>query len=93
MSKYHEINSSYDVLCPYCRHKYQPEMADCDEYERVATCDKCGKKYFLSQIFDITHVTRPDCEINGEQHQLVGHNNASKTFSWQVCTVCGLVTE
>ena len=57
-----------NVICPYCKHEYQPEAEDYSEDERIEECDECGKKYTISQSFSVTHHSEPDCEINGLEH-------------------------
>ena len=54
--------------CPYCGYKYQPESEDYSEFDRVEECDECGKKYHAHDVFSVSHWAKPDCELNGEQH-------------------------
>ena len=88
MSDFDDVCDDNDVQCPYCGNKYQPEGETFSEDERIEACDECGKSYHLCQSFSVTHQTRPDCEINGAQHnyELVNLRNGG---SHPFCTVCG----
>lgn len=70
-SKYDGQCDDNDVICPYCGNRYQPEAEDFDEDTREEECGECGKTYKLHDSFTVTHFTKPDCELNGEQHKWV----------------------
>ena len=88
MSTYDDTYNDNDVECPYCKHKYQPESEDYDVEERSEECEECGKKYYLSQSFSISHTTQPDCELNGQRHdyEMVTLRDDTKH---PLCAVCG----
>ena len=88
MSEFDETYNDDVVECPYCGDKYQPEAEDYSEDERITQCSECNKFYHLHQSFSVTHQTRPDCEINGGNHNYEPvnlRNGRSHPF----CTVCG----
>lgn len=60
---------SDNVICPYCKHEYQPEAEDYSEDTREEECSECEKKYWVYQSFSVDHHAKPDCELNGEQHK------------------------
>jgi hypothetical protein len=88
VSKFDDTANDDVVECPYCGHTYQPEPEDYDDDEREEDCGECGKKYYLSQSYSVTHHARSDCTLNGVEHdyQVVDLNNG-KQHSF--CTVCG----
>jgi DNA-directed RNA polymerase subunit RPC12/RpoP len=79
-------SSDANVICPYCKHEYQPEAEDYSEDTREEECSECGKKYHLWQVFTVDHHTKPDCELNGEQHQWDAVS--ARKPDWQSCGVC-----
>lgn len=87
MTEFDDHYDDNDSICPYCGDRYQVESEDYSEDERVEECDNCGKKYFLCQIFSIDHHTRPDCEINGDEHQF--QFEQTKNGGAYFCKVCG----
>ena len=56
------------AVCPYCEKKHQIEAEDYSEELEEIECD-CGKKFYCSQHASISHYSRPDCELNDEEHQ------------------------
>ncbi|MCK2149480.1 hypothetical protein MYE70_10420 [Marinobacter alexandrii] len=95
MSLYEEQDDSLNAICPYCEYSYQVEGEDYGEDSQEQECDGCGKKFWLNQSFSVTHHTRPDCKINGEQHDwmLVELRNGKDAFFCQVCGECSLVSQ
>tara|TARA_R110002110_G_scaffold2750_5_gene13186 strand:+ start:536 stop:832 length:297 start_codon:yes stop_codon:yes gene_type:complete len=59
---------SNSVICPYCRHEYQPEGENYSEDEIEDECEECKKKFYSHQSFSVDHHTRGDCKLNGEEH-------------------------
>lgn len=90
MSTYDETCDDHEVECPYCGSKYQPEAEDYSEDEREEECGDCGKKYFLHQSFTVTHHARPDCVLNGGQHDYRPFTMRDGT-SVPFCDVCGRI--
>ena len=82
-----EQSSSQMVECPYCGSHYQPESEDFSEDQRDEECGECGKKYYLSQSISITHHAKPDCELNGDQHDYQPVSLRSGV-THPFCTVC-----
>lgn len=74
------------VRCPYCKHEYQPEAEDYSEDTREEECSECGKKYWLYQAFTVDHYVKPDCALNGQEHQwdIV----SKRRPDYQSCGVC-----
>ena len=86
MSKYEEtINDSVRV-CPYGESEYQPESEDYSEDERTEECQVCGKKYYAHDIFSVAHSARPDCVLNGEDHEW---ETKQRHPDYQFCNKCG----
>lgn len=88
MSQFSDVYNNHEVECPYCGYAYQAEGEDYSEDERSEECENCGKKYYHSDSFTVTHETRPDCKLNGMEHdyQLVDLGNGARH---PFCTVCG----
>ena len=85
-SKYDDQYDDNNVVCPYCGEKYQPEGEDYSEDTREEECYECGKTYWVNQSFSVTHVTEPDCGLNGEDHQWEQESNGVNTFNH--CVIC-----
>ena len=51
-----------NIICPYCRHEYQPESSDYSEDVRDEECEECGKIFSVWQGFSVTHHTAPKKE-------------------------------
>ena len=66
--KARSLSDDNNVICPYCKHEYQPDTETYSEDNREEECGKCGKKYHLYQSFSVEHTTKPDCDLNGESH-------------------------
>lgn len=62
------LSDDANVICPYCKHEYQPEAEDYSESTREEECSECGKKYHVWQAFSVDHHTKPDCALNAEEH-------------------------
>lgn len=73
------------VRCPYCKHEYQPEAENYSEDTRQDECSECGKKFWLYQDFTVTHVVKPDCELNGQPHKWDGVHGRP---GYESCDVC-----
>lgn len=86
-SVYEDQQDDNVVICPYCETQYQPESEDYDEDTRAEECEDCGKKFYLRQSFSVTHHTRPDCELNGFDHQFE-RVTLSNGKAADFCTIC-----
>ena len=86
--EFDEMTDDNDAICPYCGDRYQVESEDYTEDDREEKCDGCGKKYWLHEHFSVSHETRPDCALNGQQHKYeeVAFKSGNSAF---FCTVCG----
>jgi len=71
MSDYTDEIDGDNVICPYCKHEYQPDHEDFSEDERTEECSNCGKFYHIHQSFSVDHHSEPDCKLNGEKHKWV----------------------
>jgi len=87
-TEFEERSDENDAICPYCGNKYQVETEDYDEDCRQEKCDECGNNYWLNQTFSVTHDTRADCSINGQDHiyERVTFKDGKKA---DFCTKCG----
>ena len=64
-----QISTSACSICPYCQEEdAQIEGEDYSEDEYELECSHCDKKYYVHQQFEISHHSRGDCELNGEEH-------------------------
>lgn len=86
MSKYEATINDPVRVCPYCGSEHQPEAEDYSEDERIEECGDCGKKYYAHDIFSVEHAARPDCELNGEQHEW---EEKPKYPDYKFCEKCG----
>lgn len=91
MAKFENIYDDNNAVCPYCGEKFQPESEDYSENQSVEECSNCGTRYKLHQIFSVTHVTTPDCELNGDKHQFETKTltDGRKASFCKVCNKCG----
>jgi len=87
MSKYDDEYSNYYIICPYCKKEVisDTEGLDFEEDDEERSCS-CGKRYYLRSEIEISHTTKPCCELNDEKHVFVENERGFKT-----CSVCGLV--
>ena len=86
MSQEHEEQIDTDwVICPYCKSKHQRESEDWSEDSRVERCHDCGKLYHTHDEISVTHVAKPDCELNGEEY---AWRVGSTVKAW-FCSKCG----
>lgn len=87
MPIYEEKIDDNDAICPYCEHRVHVEAEDYDEDCRQETCESCGKTYWLNENFSVTHTTRPDCGLNGQEHvyeRITFKDGKQADF----CTIC-----
>jgi len=86
MAKFDTQMDSVNAICPYCEASYQVESEDYSEDSRAEECGNCGKKYLIYQSFSVDTITKPNCEINGDEHdfELVELTGGGAYF----CTVC-----
>lgn len=59
MSEFESQADDNLAICPYCKETYQPEAEDYSEDELEIECFHCEKKFYLSQVFSVSHQTRP----------------------------------
>lgn len=87
-----EQSDSCDAICPYCGESFQVEGEDygADGEEREVECSGCCRKFYLCETYSITHISRPDCALNGEEHDYVGRGQGGLVY-W-VCKYCENVT-
>ena len=85
---YSEQHDSVNCVCPYCKNSYQVEGEDISEEEQEIECDECGKSFYLSSIFDVTHSTVPACELNNVQHTWELQKNEEPYY---ICSICGKI--
>jgi len=87
MSEFYDTYNDDEVECPYCHYKYQPEAEDYSEDRRAEECGECGKSFYLNQSFSVSHHTKPDCELNKENHDYQPFS-ISDGQTHPFCTVC-----
>ena len=88
MPRYREENSSDHRKCPYCGYTHHVEGEDYSEEDREEECSECGEKYWAAEVFEVTHFSRPDCALNGREHdwfEYVGHGQVLH----RRCRECG----
>jgi hypothetical protein len=95
MSQYESQHDDDKVICPYCEHSYEVEPENYDEDSREKDCEECGKTFWLSQSFSVTHITQPDCEINAGEHkwELMNFSDLRAAFFCATCNKCSLVAD
>jgi DNA-directed RNA polymerase subunit RPC12/RpoP len=69
MSKYTDNSNDDGIECPYCGDKSFVEAESYSEDTREVECDACEKKFWQNESFTVSHEARPDCDLNGSQHQ------------------------
>jgi|SRR5699024_1172369 len=76
--------------CPYCGHKWHVEAEEYDERARAEECDECGKGFYAYENISVAHVARPDCELNGEEHEweTMGIGNGKTHLFCAKCSRC-----
>lgn len=90
MSEFDEQIDCANSICPYCGEAFEPEGEDYDEDPHAIECDGCGKKYWLKQSFAVHHISRPDCELNGNKHRwILGAPGQHTLIRWDCCDICG----
>jgi|GEM_PF-1897089 len=89
-SKYQDKYDNNNVICPYCGFSYEPECGDYSDYERPEQCEKCRMNFYVQQIFEVSHQTKPDCSLNNKNHNWVEVNlrNGSKHDFCSICDKC-----
>ena len=87
MSEFEDQIDGCNVICPYCKSEYQPEAEDFSEDSREEECHDCGKKFYAYDSLTVDHHSRPDCELNGEQHKWEPYLFRDGR-SHDYCTVC-----
>ena len=85
-----------DITCPYCdstvdnddAYSYDDPFEHVDQYEGTEfTCDQCEKKFWAEKHVTIDYWTKPDCELNNDQHNYKESQLTNDTTFF--CTVCG----
>ena len=88
MSDYEEQTDHADIICPYCKERFQEESEDYSEDQSIEECGDCGKKYWKRQSFSVTCYASPDCELNDQDHKWEDRPLGNgKTYKF--CSVCG----
>lgn len=87
MSKYRDCWDEENAICPYCECKIHVELEDYSESEQEQQCDECGKLFFLKQDSIVSHHTKPDCEINGIEHEYEEIKITGDVILF--CMICG----
>ena len=74
------INSN-EMECPYCHGTWHREGEDYtpDGDVRVIECDMCEQRFWGGEVYEVEHVSTPDCKLNNREHE----------FSVGLCKVCG----
>lgn len=80
------LSDDSNVICPYCKYTYQPEAESYSEDTRTEECEGCGKKFHVWQVFTVDHHSKPDCALNGEEHEWDVLSNRRPDF--QSCGKC-----
>lgn len=91
MSTYEGRFDEEKIICPYCGHSHRPlDAGDFGEDDEVDECENCGKQYHVYQEIQIQHRTKPDCELNKQEHEYEDKPlYGGKTF--QACAACGKI--
>lgn len=72
------------MICPYCSYAFQPEAEDYSEDPRTKECSECGKNFQMYQVFSVDHVAKPDCKLNGAEHQWY----VRPSSNYRRCKIC-----
>ena len=88
-SEYEEKYGENKMVCPYCGYSHHVEGEDYSIGEnRIEECGNCGKNFKYSTSIDVTHITTPDCDLNGGEHVYVERQPVYFT-KVEKCTTCG----
>ena len=88
MSKYEDQYDDNYIICPYCKYYYQCEGEDYEESGVEGECPECGKIYVRTTIFEVSHKTEPDCNLNKTNHRWES-KKLSNGVHHDFCTICG----
>ena len=88
MSKYKSWSDNSDVICPYCKYEFQPEAEDYSDDVVVEECGGCGKKFHRYDDLTITHYSKPDCDLNSDNHEWEEYQSIFGDY-YRTCKVCG----
>lgn len=85
-----EFDSMYEnegYRCPYCRALHYCDDWGYDYEGEVMDCEECEKKFMATAVRTIDFVSKPNCEINGEEHKYE-FNRVYKEYNSYFCSVC-----
>jgi len=93
MARYNTEYNDEGVICPYCGFSNPSGKAVSVDTAATSQCGDCGKYFDHEQMLVITHVTTPDCELNGDRHIFgkktdYGAYNSGKRYLYSFCEVC-----
>lgn len=95
MAQFEEQLDDNEAICPYCQARHHVEAEDYNEDSRAVECDSCGRKYWLTQSFSVTHHAKPDCTLNSQEHlyERVDLKNGRQADFCTVCDHCRSVSQ
>lgn len=86
MSKYKEESSKTGHICPYCKEEIACDRGrNFDHNEEIEECEYCHKKFIATAELMFTFYSKPDCKINGEDHDFA----YLPGFKVNYCIKCG----
>jgi len=90
MSEFSTNIDDENAICPYCKEEHYIDHEDFldEDEESIINCDGCGKKFHHYTCYMIDQRTKPDCEINGDNHQYKT-KELSTGENHGFCVVCG----
>jgi hypothetical protein len=85
-----QYSDSFEI-CPYCEHSRHVESGDYtgDGDDTARQCDNCGKSYYYHTSYSVSHRTRGDCVLNGEEHD---YSECKSNPQVLVCSKCDKYT-
>ena len=87
-SKFTEQIASEGYICPYCEETHYCDDWGHDYDGEVVECEECGKKFRATASHSVDFYARPDCELNGGEHDYVW--NEAGAYFCSVCNHCKL---
>lgn len=74
-----------ELICPYCEHRFDNSWESCSEDSEKIDCPNCGKYFWGYMQKSIDYNSKPDCNLNKEEHQF----GDEEINGYLICKICG----
>lgn len=89
MSKFNDTSELIGYKCPYCGAQHECDDWGCDYDGQEVDCDVCEKKFYATANHSVDFDAEPDCELNGDVHELSFNRVMDNGKTVYFCDVCG----